>query len=216
MTEKEWLGCTNPFAMLEHLRYAGSERKKRLLACALCRRMWHLIIDERSRGAVEAGEGFAEGTVTAEELRQAWDAANDAVEASESPTSEYANHAAAGAAAPFMHAKDTDFDYALGVACDIRSAATKGADALEAQAALVQDIFGDPFHPIIADPSWLTDSVVHLARSIYNDRAFERMPILADALEESGCTSQDLLNHCRQPGVHVRGCWVVDLVLGKT
>jgi hypothetical protein len=57
--------------------------------------------------------------------------------------------------------------------------------------------------------------VVTLAKSIYEDRAFDRLPILADALEESGCHDPDILAHCRQPGEHVRGCWVVDLLLGR-
>jgi hypothetical protein len=63
--------------------------------------------------------------------------------------------------------------------------------------------------------TWLTPTVETLATTIYDQRAFDRLPILADALEEAGCTDADILSHCRQPGVHVRGCWVVDLILGK-
>jgi hypothetical protein len=74
---------------------------------------------------------------------------------------------------------------------------------------------GNPFHPIALDPMWLMPSVKHLAEAIYEDRAFDRLPILADALEDAGCTNADILNHCRQPGEHVRGCWVVDLLLDK-
>lgn len=77
------------------------------------------------------------------------------------------------------------------------------------------DIFGNPGRPMSFDVTWLTGTVVALAQSIYNDRAFDRMPILADALEDAGCNSQDILSHCRQPDGHVRGCWVVDLVLGR-
>jgi hypothetical protein len=86
---------------------------------------------------------------------------------------------------------------------------------LHAQCTLVRDIFGNPLHSPIANPSWLTSTVTNLAQAIYTDRAFDRMPILADALEDAGCTNQDILAHCRQPGEHVRGCWVVDLLLGK-
>jgi hypothetical protein len=57
--------------------------------------------------------------------------------------------------------------------------------------------------------------VARLARGIYDDRAFDRLPILADALEDAGCHDTAILDHCRQPGPHVRGCWVVDLLLGK-
>ena len=81
---------------------------------------------------------------------------------------------------------------------------------------LARDIFGNPFRPAALDPSWLTSTVVTLARGIYEERAFDRMPILADALQDAGCDNEDVLNHCRGPGPHVRGCWVVDLVLGKT
>jgi len=68
---------------------------------------------------------------------------------------------------------------------------------------------------VAADPAWLTPTVASLARGIYTDRAFDRLPILADALQDAGCDSADILGHCRGPGPHVRGCWVVDLVLGK-
>ncbi len=81
--------------------------------------------------------------------------------------------------------------------------------------ALVRDIIGNPFHPITLDPAWLTPKVVHLAQQIYDNRAFVRLPALADALEEAGCDNPEILNHCRGPGPHVRGCWVVDAVLGK-
>ena len=83
------------------------------------------------------------------------------------------------------------------------------------QTPLLRDIFGNPFRPVVADPAWLTPTVVAIASAIYEERAFARLPILADALEEAGCTDADLLLHCRTPGEHVRGCWAVDLVLGK-
>jgi hypothetical protein len=86
------------------------------------------------------------------------------------------------------------------------------------QADLVRYLFGNPFRPVTIDPAWLTwndGTVVKLAEAIYDERAFDRMPILADALEEASCTNADILAHCRQPGEHVRGCWVVDLLLGK-
>jgi hypothetical protein len=77
-------------------------------------------------------------------------------------------------------------------------------------------MFGDPFRSIAVDPSWRTSNVMRLAVSIYSDRAFVQFPILADALEDAGCTDADILNHLRQPGEHVRGCWALDLVLGKS
>ncbi|WP_439623788.1 hypothetical protein [Gemmata sp.] len=80
---------------------------------------------------------------------------------------------------------------------------------------LVHEFFGNPFRPVALDPAWCTSTVVALARGIYDERAFDRMPILADALQDAGCDSADVLTHCRGPGPHARGCWVVDLVLGK-
>ena len=83
------------------------------------------------------------------------------------------------------------------------------------QCHILRDIIGNPFRPVTFDPAWVTPKVKTLAQAIYDDRAFERMPELADALAEAGCSNQDILSHCRGPGPHVRGCWVVDLVLGK-
>lgn len=77
-------------------------------------------------------------------------------------------------------------------------------------------IFGNPFRPVALDPGWRTEAVVGLATGIYADRAFARLPVLADALEDAGCANADVLGHCRGPGPHARGCWVVDLLLGKT
>ncbi|WP_246523278.1 hypothetical protein [Gemmata palustris] len=79
-----------------------------------------------------------------------------------------------------------------------------------------RDIFGNPFRPVVFSPSWRTSTVVALASQMYESRDFSAMPILADALQDAGCDSADILDHCRGPGPHVRGCWVVDLVLGKT
>ena len=85
---------------------------------------------------------------------------------------------------------------------------------------LLRDVFGNPFRPPpVIDPSWFAsnDSAIRkMAQSIYDARAFDRLPLLADALEDAGCTDADILSHCRTPGEHVRGCWVVDLLLGKS
>jgi biotin carboxyl carrier protein len=97
--------------------------------------------------------------------------------------------------------------------------APAGAAALyghRSTASLARDIFGDPFRPATVDPGWQSADVLALARGIYEDRAFERLPLLADALMDAGCADEDILAHCRSKGPHVRGCWVVDLVLGKT
>jgi hypothetical protein len=84
-----------------------------------------------------------------------------------------------------------------------------------AQASLLKEIFGNPFRPVAFSTAWRSDTAVTLARQMYESRDFSAMPILADALQDAGCDSDDVLNHCRGSGPHVRGCWVVDLVLGK-
>jgi hypothetical protein len=87
------------------------------------------------------------------------------------------------------------------------------------QAHLVRDIFGDPFRTLALDPAWLAwhhGAATRFAADIYDSHAFDRLPLLADALEDAGCTDPDLLGHLRCPGPHVRGCWAVDLILNKT
>jgi hypothetical protein len=81
---------------------------------------------------------------------------------------------------------------------------------------LFLEMFGNPFRPVSINPAWLTPTVTALARSIFDDRAFTDLPVLADALEEAGCNSQEVLDHFRDPGPHVLGCWALDLVLGKS
>ncbi|MBL8793030.1 MAG: hypothetical protein JNM56_03935 [Planctomycetia bacterium] len=83
------------------------------------------------------------------------------------------------------------------------------------QCNLIRDLFGNPFRPVSVHPAWLTSTVTSLAQGIYDERTFDCLPILADALEDAGCDNADILNHCRQPGEHVRGCWVLDLLLAK-
>jgi hypothetical protein len=89
----------------------------------------------------------------------------------------------------------------------------------QAQLELLRDIFGNPFRLVSLNPAWLSwrDGLVRkITETIYAERSFEELPILADALEDAGCDNADILTHCRQPGDHVRGCWVIDLLLGKS
>src|SRR5262249_12027604 len=81
-----------------------------------------------------------------------------------------------------------------------------------AQVELFRDIFGNPFRPVALDPRWLTSTVGALAGGIYDEFAFDRLPILADALIDAGCEDEGILTHCRSGGAHARGCWLVDLL----
>jgi hypothetical protein len=83
---------------------------------------------------------------------------------------------------------------------------------------LLRDVFGNPFRPVSVDPAWLArnaGAVLNVARSVYEGRRFEDLPVLADALEEAGCADPAILAHCRSAGPHVRGCWVVGALLGE-
>jgi hypothetical protein len=122
-----------------------------------------------------------------------------------------------------MHGKD-----AAQVWGGVAHAARRGlGDSDEARALidriladLLRDLFGPlPFRPVAVDPAWLAwngGTIPALARAVYDEHAFDRLPVLADALEEAGSASPDLLDHLRGPGPHVRGCWAVDLILGKS
>ena len=81
--------------------------------------------------------------------------------------------------------------------------------------AVIRCLFGNPFRPVAFAPAWNTSAVLALAHTIYDARAFDRLPILADALEDAGCTDSEIIGHCRSGGEHVRGCWVVDLLTGR-
>jgi hypothetical protein len=89
------------------------------------------------------------------------------------------------------------------------------ADEAIAHCRILREILGDPFHPATIDPTWLTSTVVRLADVIYEERAFDLMPYLDDALEQVGCTSAEILGRRRSGAEHIRGCWALDLILGK-
>jgi hypothetical protein len=206
MTEDEWQNATEPQAMLEFLKNhtSVSRRKLRLFAVACSRRLWDWI-DVLGRSAVEAAESFADGFAGPDELRAARLACQGA-----------GGQAAWYAAA--THAAIAARNAARSAQAGVAQSAPAGSENAEllAQAALLRDIFGPkPFHPLSIDPSWLTPAVIELAQAMYADRSFERMPILADALEKAGCDHDEILRHCRGPGPHARGCFVVDLLLRR-
>ena len=119
-----------------------------------------------------------------------------------------------------VHATETNYQVfphsARGTAYHAAAAVESTTAEQACQCALLRCIVGPrQFRDVVLTPAWRTATVMSVAQAIYDDRAFDRLPILADALEDAGCTDHAILDHCRQPGEHVRGCWVVDLVLGK-
>lgn len=219
MTEAEWLTCNDPERMLCYFRVRErrSFRKLRLYATACCRRIWHLIPDPRSRAVVEVAERYADGVATEDELAGAAAAAGSVhkeafdAKGKVGSTAEWCVVFTADAV-PFRAARTVNWMSA-------HAAYHHSADPDEIpRVHFLRDIFGNPFRSVTIDAAclaWNDNTVPKLARAIYDDCAFHRLPILADVLEAAGCTDQDILGHCRGPGPHVRGCWVVDLLLGK-
>jgi hypothetical protein len=201
----------------ELLRGKFSDRKLRLFSVACCRRIWHLLTDGPSRHAVEIAEKFADGAASLADLASVrrsayslYDCAEDDCDdgyimGGRTSKSEYAARTAAYACKSVAH------DAVEGSWIGVLDAGLSETEL----ALLVFELFANPFCPATFDPTWRTSNVAAVAQSIYEERVFERLPILADALEDAGCTSEDILNHCRQPGEHVRGCWALDVILGR-
>jgi hypothetical protein len=182
----------------------------RLYLCALCRHDQNL--DHRLKAILEIPEKYADGHADWQEVRLARRRVSEVL----------------GEDVPDWHDPSTlTFDLAIsrnafgifGNALD----STELCRAInfsypELLLSLLRELFGNPYRPIAMKPLWLSwnnGTIPKLAQSIYTDRAFDRLPILADALEDAGCDNADILAHCRGPGPHVLGCWVVDLLLGK-
>jgi hypothetical protein len=209
--------------MLEFLRdsVALTERKGRLFAVAVCRRVWHFLTDERSRQAVEEAERHAEGLVSTDALHRACKLAVDARR--QAPSRFTA--AAVEAVDPAMRARRSWERTARAVARGVagRCGVESGGAERAAQAALVRDIFGNPLRAApTVDPSllaWNGGLITRLAQAAYEERSLPdghleqaRLLVLADALEEAGAADPDMLSHLRSPGPHVRGCHAI---LGK-
>lgn len=221
-------------------------RKLRLFSCACVRRIWPLLHDASRRAveyierlvdlpgwdADDANELYPDREMLA---ARAGDSDPDDLENSEGGLP-YARSEAAQAA--YWACDDiVDEVHDAREVCDHASIAAAYAavpdaddrnDALfgehrvregSAQVHLLREIIGNPFRPVALAPELLTANAglaVALARTIYDERAFERLPILGDALEDAGCADATILDHCRGPNCHVRGCWLLDLILGLT
>ena len=223
MTEAEWLVCPAPLRMLEYLRGRASARKLRLFAYVCWHRLRHLLGDERLREFVRLLELHADGLVPGPRLTAAREAAREARgQVEESATTSPRERKVCsrlvswGTYSRARRAAERAARAALDAAAWIGDWAVAAEGKAESDA--LREIFGNPFRPVVAEPAWRLWNggvVVKLAESIYQEHAFDRLPVLADALEEAGCTDADLLGHCREGGEHVRGCWVVDGLLGK-
>ena len=197
MTEAEWLAADDPQPMLAFARGRAGDRKLRLYCCACCRRAWGRLGRGR-RTALETAERYADGqagwwgTLAGEFLalpdthweRDPGRAERTAVYVAVRPWGRGPDGDGVAAAALVARMTDAGGD---------REPRAGSAD-------LARDILGNPYRPVAFDPRWLTTDVLALARGIYDDRAFDRLPILADALMDAGCEDEQVLAHCRSEG----------------
>jgi len=219
----------------------GSDRKMRLFACACYHRIRHLLPNPIAQTAVGVAERFADGMATTEELQQAearvwgplealegqWRASQGAERTALEPTHDALALAlqvvwASAPKAAYYASSNAYLAFAAianpGAASSDTAFFASQVSAKRIQTGILRCIFGNLFCPVSIKAAWLAwngGTLPKIARAIYEERAFDQMPILADALEDAGCTNPDILNHCRSKGPHVRGCWVVDLILGK-
>jgi hypothetical protein len=229
MTEQEWLTETILEALLGYLVRGGvtSDRKRRLLVVACCRLVDHLLNHEVTRKALVATERHAEGLIKASTLTRYCRGCFGVYH-----IENIAGNQAGAIAAWAVHIASQRYAY-FGALRHVAAALALEAghtpetppyeaaieESLKALIALVRDIFGNPFQLLPPrDAAWLTASgglAGRLATGIYEERRFTELPILADALEDAGCQETRLLEHLRGPGPHERGCWALDVVLGK-
>jgi hypothetical protein len=238
MQEYAWLHGSDYRDMVGVVGTEPSPRKMGLAACACARSGWHEFSDPRLLTALETAEDYAEFRATKERLKAAKRSLADLLEEAR------ARQLQDKAAVPERAWADPEHDAWWGLFGTNRELEQQvrlielvlkpsrvDADTLLAVGQtvaglrfpnqprlceLLRDIFGNPFRPVTFPPEWRTDTVVTLARQAYELREFSAMPIMADALQDAGCDSEAILSHCRDTNqLHVRGCWVVDSVLGK-
>jgi hypothetical protein len=242
MNEMEWMTCADPKPMLEFLRRrlkqqpgCVSDRKVRLYVVACGRRVWHLLDHHSSRRAIEVAELLADGQATDEDRLRAYHDADAGFSESVTNPAYFVKH---GLDRKVLRRQEVQDGYNAAVAAGWKLLgglySDKNRSKLEnaliperqAQANLVREIIPNPFRPVTISPpvlTWNDGLVTQLAQAAYDNRNLPegtldngRLAVLADALEEAGCTDANILGHLRGIGPHVRGCWSVDLVLGKS
>jgi hypothetical protein len=212
MTEQEWLKCANPREMIAFLQDKATSRKLRLFAVACCRMIGDLLPTEDLNAFINVIERYADGMTSEEELRHVSECAEDTAQSIGGYLPVFAARTVATAASDA-----SDFAFQTREYSDLVYSGThphQSPTTWDLQVPLLRDIFGNPFRPIALESAWLSSTVRTLAQKIYDERAFDRLPELAGALERTGCNNAEILAHLRGRG-HVRGCYVVDAVLGK-
>jgi hypothetical protein len=229
VTEEEWLNeqhrSQTMLWALRNTSFARSKagkRKLRLFACACCRLVWDLLDDPLSRQAVEVVERFAEAQADKQELATIYASAQKVV-AAHLCRSGARERCAANMAADAAHpqAFSAAFNHTV-YAMPLAGYSARGKEGDQLLCDLLRCVLGNPFRRPEPQRAWLTPTVTGLAHAAYDNRLLTsatlepaRLSVLADALEDAGCTDAEILTHLRAPDLHPRGCWAVDLVLGR-
>jgi hypothetical protein len=236
MNEAEWLESLDPWKMLKYLEGKVSDRKLRLYAVACCWGVTHLFPSEVCCDALHTAERLAEGEVSPLEVTEALGRLAGIVpppQDSRRDVLEHLYHATAWTLkAPALEAAQSTGNWCYQTLWRETVAQTRAAGAelppfsefvrpeLERHVRLLRDVVGRPSVRWRKRMATTLNRVaggdaVRIARAVWEERDFASLPVLADALEDAGCTDREVFAHCREPGEHVRGCWVVDFVLGK-
>jgi hypothetical protein len=225
MNENHWLRHEE----VEHMVYVPNlpPKRLRLFAVECCRRIIQLMVDRRSVAAIEAMGRHAAKGITDKAHASALNRADAAVEAQrlkESHPDAWTRPETRAARAAWHCTLPDEIPAAHGAAYWAASALLDDEKGeLRRQAELLRCLCGNPFRAVSVDRAWLTGVVVSLALAAHMERIPlsgeldpQRLAVLSDALEEAGCDDADILSHLRSPGPHVRGCWVVDLLTGRS
>jgi hypothetical protein len=205
--ERWWLKSYDYTTMMKFMGNRLSGRKRLLFGCATARMVWDFVGEPRNRKAVLTSEAYADGKATRAAMAAAW--RNLTWEAAM-----YTEWHIVALTSGLAYSDTTAEERSRFSGLDrvsFEKSRIEWSDAL-------RDIAGNPFHEVALRPDWLRANdriAAALAEAVYDEHAFDRLPILADALEDGGCDIASVLDHLRGPGPHFRGCWALDLVLGK-
>ncbi len=205
MDERGWFTATKPQSLFLTACRNARPRKVSLCLCACIRQFWERIPESSFQVVVDVCERVADQVLPPEDITAVYQIIRAF------PYHETNNWRAYNAVLQLVSSAPNTWRVMWEILQVIRD--QPGRQRL---CMIVRDVFGNPFRPVSVSAEWRTDTVLTLARTMYESREFGAMPILADALQDAGCDRDDVLNHCRDTNhIHVRGCWVVDLVLGK-
>ena len=242
MNSEQWDEAHDPNEMLKFLDYFAHLRKHQLFACACIERVREFVRHEELKSCLDIIRFYPDSPVSLDTIQLAQTKSDKILEefkfGPDHPKDFIEYYPGAAIYRFFRWIHDEGMPVGVGSCCRTAMGRVSWINAIQMdepnkyqtaqqikdtieqnealqQCNLLREIFGNPFHPVTTDPIWLTPTVTAMAQAMYEDRNFTAMPILGDALEEAGCDNEDILQHCRDMTGHVRGCWLVDLVLDK-